>query len=138
MPLAAATYYFATLDDLLISALRRATEGQVELFTHLRDGTINDFAQALHEWTHVNRASAIAQYELLFLAMRREALREAADSWYRTLEDALGSATDLAQPRVTALAIDGLVLRMLWRGDPATIDEIETALREILGERSAT
>ncbi len=132
VPLAAATYYFATLDDLLISALRRTTEGQVELFRQLRDGTIGDFARALHRWANVDRASAIAQYELLFLAMRREGLREAADSWYRALEDALAAARDLAHTRVTALAIDGLVLRMLWRGDPATIDDVEVALREIL------
>jgi hypothetical protein len=35
---------------------------------------------------------------------------------------------------VIALAIDGLILRMLWRGEPATPADIEAALRDILGQ----
>ena len=132
VPLAAATYYFATLDDLYVSALRRATEGQVELFAPLADGSLRDFARALHRWASIDRASAIAQYELLFLAMRRENLREAADAWYRTLEDAMVAAGHGDRARVIAMALDGLVLRMLWRGDPASVDDIETALRDII------
>ncbi|HEV7812616.1 MAG TPA: hypothetical protein VGO99_06595 [Leifsonia sp.] len=134
LPLSAATYYFATLDDLLTGALRRATEGQVQLFARLRDGTLADFAEALHRWTHVDRASAIAQYELLLLAMRRDGLREAADSWYRALEEALEATAGVARPQVAALTLDGLVLRMLWRGEPSSVGAIEAALREILGD----
>ncbi|MCU1556527.1 MAG: uncharacterized protein JWN09_522 [Microbacteriaceae bacterium] len=131
VPLAAATYYFANIDDLLVSALRRATEQQVALFADLADPSLHDVARLLHDWTHANRASAIAQYELLFLAMRRDTLREAADLWYRSLENALGPRHD-RRSRVAALAIDGLLLRMLWSGEPSTVAGIEAALRDIL------
>lgn len=138
VPLAAATYYFASIDDLLVSALTRATEQQVALFSHLRGASLGEFAAVLRDWVCGSRASAIAQYELLLLAMRRDGLRDAADLWYRALEDAIeplvGGRAGGRRSRVIALAIDGLILRMLWRGEPATPADIEAALRDILGQ----
>ena len=139
VPLAAATYYFASIDDLLVSALTRATEQQVALFSHLRGASLGEFAVVLCDWVYASRASAIAQYELLFLAMRRDGLRDAADLWYRALEDAIEplvggrAGAGGRRARVIALAIDGLILRMLWRGEPATPPDIEATLRDILG-----
>lgn len=133
VPLAAATYYFASIDDLLVSALLRVTEQQVALFAHLENGSLTDAAAVLRQWVYGSRASAIAQYELLFLAMRRDGLREAADIWYRSLEDAIDPfVPDPRRARVVALAIDGLILRMLWRGEPESVAEVEAALRDIL------
>jgi hypothetical protein len=31
-----------------------------------------------------------------------------------------------------ALAVDGLILRMLWRGDPHSVADVQMALRDIL------
>jgi DNA-binding transcriptional regulator YbjK len=133
VPLAAATYYFASIDDLLVSALLRVTQQQVALFAHLDGRSLTDIAVMLHHWIYGSRASAIAQYELLFLAMRRDGLREAADLWYRALEDAIAAIIPNARhARVVALAVDGLILRMLWRGEPETVPEVEAALRDIL------
>ena len=133
MPLAAATYYFASIDDLLVSALLRVTQQQVALFAHLDSGSLADVAAVLRDWVYGSRASAIAQYELLFLAMRRDGLREAADLWYRAVEQAIDPfVPDPRRARVVALAIDGLILRMLWRGEPQSGTEVEAALRDIL------
>lgn len=133
VPLAAATYYFASIDDLLVSALRRATADQVTLFATLSGSGIRAFAEGLFDWTHNSRATAIAQYELMFLAMRRPALRGDAELWYAALEDAIAPlGLGAARSRTVALAIDGLALRMLWQGDPATVDATEDALRDIL------
>lgn len=133
VPLSAATYYFETLDELYVSALRRGTAQQVALFANLGEHDLPAFARAMHEWAHVNRGAAIAQYELMFLAMRREALRADADLWYRALEDALDPQhRHPERTRVTALAVDGLLLRMLWQGEPSTIAGVEAALREIV------
>lgn len=132
VPVAAATYYFASLDDLYVSALKRATAEEVTRF----DGVERDlrrFAEALHDWVHRDRGAAIAQYELMFLAMRRGALRDDAELWYHSLERAIDPGRRHPQrTRVTALAIDGLLLRMLWLGDPATVDEVEAMLRQII------
>jgi hypothetical protein len=66
--------------------------------------------------------------------MRRDSLRPSAELWYRALEEAVGQETgDPVRARVAALAIDGLLLQILWRGEPATVPAIEAALREILG-----
>jgi len=134
VPLAAATYYFASIDDLLVSALLRVTQQQVSLFAHLESGSLTEVAKMLREWVYGSRASAIAQYELLFLAMRRDGLRESADLWYRSLEEAIEPVvTDPRRARVVALAVDGLILRMLWRGEPESVAEVEAAIRDILG-----
>lgn len=139
VPLSAATYYFASIDDLLVSALTRVTEQQVAGFANLRGAALGEFAAVLHDWVYDSRGSAIAQYELLFLAMRRDGLHDAADLWYRALEDVIDRLADgptASHPRharVIALAIDGLILRMLWRGAPRTVTDIEETLRDILG-----
>lgn len=132
VPVAAATYYFASLDDLYVSALKRATAEQVELFESLERADLHRFAEVLHDWAHRDRGAAIAQYELMFLGMRRDALREDAELWYRSLERAIDpEARHPERTRVVSMAIDGLLLRMLWLGEPATVDEVERALREI-------
>lgn len=138
VPVAAATYYFATLDELYLSALRRATSEQVELFAGLADADLDEFARAIHAWVFDNRGAAIAQYELMFEAMRRDALRADARLWYDALEhaiDPLGAHPE--RTRVTALAIDGLLLRMLWLGEPATVAGVAQSLREITSATSA-
>ena len=133
VPVAAATYYFASLDELYVSALRRATQEQVELFASLRGGDLRRFAEVLHDWVYLDRGAAIAQYELMFLAMRRDALREDAALWYRSLELAIDPGSEHPdRTRVAALAIDGLMLRMLWLADPETVDGVEGTLRRIL------
>ena len=133
VPVAAATYYFAGIDDLLVSALVRATDAQVVDFDRLKSGDIRAFAAVLHTWTNESRASTIAQYELLFLAMHRESLRDAADGWYRALENAVDElVADPHRARVISFAIDGLILRMLWRHTPSSVTEIEGALTDIL------
>jgi DNA-binding transcriptional regulator YbjK len=137
VPLAAATYYFADLDDLYVSALRRATAEQVQLFDGLGADDLAGFARIIHRWAHGNRGAALAQYELMFLSMRRDALRPEAAEWY----DALAQAIDPEQRHpeqtaVRALAIDGLMVKMLWTGHPSTEAEIEGALRQIVAATS--
>jgi len=133
VPVSAATYYFATIDELYVSALRRATAEQVALFAGIASADLTALARVLHAWVFDNRAAAIAQYELMFLAMRRDALRDDAELWYRALERAIDpDNVEPARTRVTALAVDGLLLRMLWLGDPATPEGTEEALRQIM------
>ena len=69
----------------------------------------------------------------MFLAMRRDALRADAQAWYGALEHAIDPhAKHPRQTRVRALALDGLLLRILWLGEPSTVDETEKALTEIV------
>jgi TetR/AcrR family transcriptional regulator, regulator of biofilm formation and stress response len=133
LPPAAATYYFSGIDDMLASALRQATETQALALASLAQAPLADIARALARYVGEHRAAAIAQYELLFLAMRKDSLRDDAELWYRALGDFVAArlpdadATD-ERRRQLAWAIDGLLLHMLWRGEPATPNEIESAL----------
>lgn len=135
VPLSAATYYFSSLDDLYRSALTRATDAQLPLIRSLgHPARLRELAAALHDWAIVDHASAVAQYELMFLAMRDGAVSDDAARWYDALEAALATrglaGDELAR---AAYAIDGLLMRMVWRREPATIDGVETRLRRILG-----
>ena len=139
VPLAAMTYYFANLDELYVEALRRATAGQAARMSQLGRHDIPTLARIVHGWIHSNRAAVIAQYELMFLAMRRESLRAEAALWYHALEAAIDPEhRHPARTRVAALALDGLVLRMLWEGEPSTVQGTTQALIEILGARLPT
>ena len=133
VPVASATYYFATLDDLYLSALRRATEQLTTMFAGLGETDLHGFARIIHRYTHEERAATVAQYELMFLAMRRDSLRDDAQAWYSALEHAIDPENlHPERTRVTALAVDGLLLKMLWLGEPSTIAQTEQALREIV------
>jgi len=133
VPLAAATYYFDSIDDLLVTAMRHAADEQVDLFVGLALGDLPRFARELWRWAHETRAVAISQYELMFLAMRREGLRDDAERWYAALGEAIAPlGLSAVKSRRLALAIDGLCLQMLWRGEPATIEDTEAALRELI------
>lgn len=137
VPLSAATYYFATIDELYVSALKRATIEEAELLGGLAGSSLAVAAATLHAWAFENRGAAIAQYELMFLAMRREALRPAAEAWYANLAHAIDPENlhpDVTPVRV--LAVDGLMLKMLWLGEPGTPQDVEAALRQILAVTS--
>ncbi|MFM9877251.1 MAG: TetR/AcrR family transcriptional regulator [Rhodoglobus sp.] len=139
VPLAAATYYFADLDDLYVSALRRATEEETALLAGVDASDLRAVARLIHRWATEDRGAALAQYELMFLAMRRTALREEAHAWYAALERAIDpEGRHPAQTKVRALAIDGLLLKILWLGEPHGVDNIESALAEIVAITSAT
>ena len=138
VPVASATYYFDTIDDLYVSALRRATAEQVTLFESIGETDAIGLARVLHDFVYVSRGAALAQYELMFLAMRRDVLRADAEEWYRALETAIDpQRLHPRRTRVTALAIDGLLLRMLWLGEPNSVEGIAEALREITSATSA-
>lgn len=134
VPVSAATYYFADRDDLLRAALRHATTDWVRSFDRLERASLRDLAATLVRYAITERGSARAQYELLFTAMRDESLREDAEAWYSSLEHVLDRAgVPAARLDVAALAVDGLIVRMLWRGEPATTAATERVLQQIVG-----
>lgn len=143
VPVSAATYYFASIDDLLVEALRRAVEEESALLPPATPADVAALARALHGYAVERRATAVAHYELLLLATRRPALRPDAERWYASLEAALdagfpataGEHPDDRARRLegAAMALDGLILRMLWRGEPSTPAEVERALAPLIG-----
>lgn len=142
VPVSAATYYFSSIDDLLVEALRRAVEEESALLPPETPADIGALARALHGYAVERRATAVAHYELLLLATRRPVLRPDAERWYASLEATLDAAFPAAagehpdqrarRLESAAMALDGLILRMLWRGEPSTAAAIEHALEPLL------
>lgn len=142
LPTSAATYYFADIDDLLTSVLRRSVADYDASIGSLDPHDLDQAAEVLHRYAIEQRATAVAHYELLLLATRRPALRADAEAWYAILERDLGTAVPADAPdaatriRSAALAVDGLLLHMLWRGEPATVGGVRAALAAALAPLS--
>lgn len=126
VPTTAPTYYFATLDDLLIATLLWVAEEICAdmLSTVASGGTARDIARSLARAVNENRARTLAEYELYLLAGRRPELRAAARRW-------LDLAVETAQPadpvafRAFLAAVDGLLIQGLIADVAPNEDELE-------------
>ncbi|KQX53533.1 MULTISPECIES: TetR family transcriptional regulator [unclassified Streptomyces] len=122
VPLGSTTYHFASLDELLVAALRKANEGFGRL---LRDSPAlaapdGDLAAALArllgEWMSGDRARVELEYELYLAALRRPALRPVAAEWTETVVTVLAHRTDPVTARALVALMDGICLQSLLTG----------------------
>lgn len=133
VPLAAATYYFSSRDDMLRSALRHATATWTRSLYELEQPTLGDLAETLVRYAVVERAAAVAQYEMLLQAVRDPGLHDDAEAWYSSLEHVLARVGVPAERlAVVSLAVDGLIVRMLWRGEPGDAAATAEVLRRVV------
>lgn len=139
----AATYYFADIDELLVSVLRRSIADYDATIGPIDARDVTAAASTIRRYAIDQRSTAVAHYELLLLATRRPALRDDAEHWYTLLERDLATALPddaadrAARIRAAALALDGLILRMLWRGEPHDPADVRAAVRAALAPLSA-
>ncbi|MEV6689736.1 TetR family transcriptional regulator [Streptomyces sp. NPDC051130] len=114
VPLGSTTYHFATLDELLVAALRQAGEGLAVALSDLGDGDLAAaLARRLGEFLAADRARAQLEYELYLAALRKPALRPVAAEWRRAVAAALGGRVDAATARAVAAVMDGISLQVL-------------------------
>ncbi|MFI8823237.1 TetR/AcrR family transcriptional regulator [Streptomyces sp. NPDC053431] len=142
VPLGSTTYHFASLDELLVAALRRAnaTFGRT-----LRDSPEladpdTDLATALARimgrWLGGDRREAELAYELYLAALRRPALRPVADEWVDEVRTALAGRTDPATARGLVAMTDGLSLMYLLGGHGYEEEYARSMLARVLDEGS--
>lgn len=126
VPTTAPTYYFATLDDLLIATLVQAAEELCEdmLGTVARGGTAREIAATIAKAVNENRGRTLAEYELYLLAGRRPELRAAARRWLDLAVEAVCPADPVAF-RAFLAAIDGLLIQGLIADVAPNEDELE-------------
>ena len=134
VPKSAATYHFASLDDLLVAALRADTEQLVAaLPSPSGDDGVAWLAAELVRFVEQHRERVIVGYELYLLAARRPALRPAVDYWLGVLGDLIGRYTgDPVRVRAGAAAVDGYILQSLTTGIDPRADELAAILRTAL------
>jgi TetR/AcrR family transcriptional regulator, regulator of biofilm formation and stress response len=144
VPLGSTTYYFATLDDLLVSALRQAAADDVE---HLREWADRldrdgDLVIALTDlvlhYLGPARPQTIVEHQLYIAALHKPALRHVSQEWDTALAELFASYTDPATGRVLSVLFCGLLLQGIVRESVPSRDEIETIFRRVLGSAAKT
>nr|BFD85504.1 TetR family transcriptional regulator [Streptomyces sp. Xyl84] len=122
VPLGSTTYHFATLDDLLVAALRQANEGFAEAVAARgaldapHPDLAGELAAATGEWLAGDRTGVELEYELYLAALRRPALRPVAAEWADGLAALLSRHTDPVTARALVALVDGICLQVLLTG----------------------
>nr|WTB30380.1 TetR family transcriptional regulator [Streptomyces sp. NBC_00830] len=127
VPLGSTTYHFASLDELLIAALRRSNENfaramrESEALLAPDADLAEELARLLGEWFSGGRGRLELEYELYLAALRRPALRPIAAEWTDGTAELLAGRTDPATARALIALMDGICLQVLLTG--GTYDE---------------
>ncbi|KIF73922.1 TetR family transcriptional regulator [Streptomyces sp. 150FB] len=124
VPLGSTTYHFASLDELLVAALRQANEGfaaavrESELPTDPNCDVAAVLAALTGRWLAGERTGVELEYELYLGALRRPALRPVAAEWADGVADILARRTDPVTARALVALLDGICLQVLLTGVP--------------------
>ncbi|MET7639010.1 TetR family transcriptional regulator [Streptomyces sp. NPDC005438] len=141
VPLGSTTYHFASLDELLVAALRRVAEeqrGDSAWTRHLDPGVpLEDGLLALLEEWCEDPARLRLEYDLYLAALRRPALRPVAASWLDDMVELLSARTgDPALARALVALTDGLMLQHLLTGRPLDREVTRETLGRLVGART--
>ncbi|MFE9024165.1 TetR/AcrR family transcriptional regulator [Streptomyces sp. NPDC007808] len=138
VPLGSTTYHFKTLDDLLVAALRQASEGFAKV-TASRGGLEDphtdlaaELAGWMGEWLAGDRTGVELEYELYLAALRRPALRPVAAEWAREVADRLSRCTDAVTARALVALMDGICLQVLLTETPYDEAYARDVLRRVI------
>lgn len=133
VPLAATTYYFASKDELITEAVERLVNHEIEVFEQ-RSGELGrtitspealakGLAELLTSRGEDEERIALAQFEVYLEAVRRPALREAAERWKATFTglaevalEAAGAPEAKERAAIMVASIDGLLIHALTAG----------------------
>ncbi|MEU4918534.1 TetR/AcrR family transcriptional regulator [Streptomyces parvus] len=137
VPLGSTTYHFASLDELLVAALRRCNENFVQalrssgLFAEEGGagqgegdtgqgadgaGLAEELTLLLDRWFAGERGAIELEYELYLAALRRPALRPVAAEWTTEAVALLSRRTDPETARALVALMDGVCLQVLLTG----------------------
>ncbi len=130
VPLASASYHFAGIDDLVVTAMRHATQQlAATVQADSTDHSLSGLARLLAEELTTRRSLVLAAYECSLLAARRPELRADATAWLEVIADAFAPERTGAHRRAFLATVDGVTLHALLASHPADADEIEATLR---------
>ncbi|WP_405800161.1 TetR/AcrR family transcriptional regulator [Streptomyces sp. NBC_01506] len=138
VPLGSTTYHFASLDELLVAALRQANEG---FASAIRDsGALADprcdiadeLARITARWLTADRTGAELEYELYLAALRRPALRPVAAEWCEGVTQALADRVDPVTACAVVALLDGICLQVLLTGGEYDADYTREMLGRVL------
>lgn len=138
VPLAATTYYFSSLEALLIAAMKDAVERDLEAlrasFDELpHDGEIADaIAHAILALLANERRNAVVITELYTAALRRDELRQMAIEWEASWTELLAPRIGVRAAQAIGSATGGIVQSALLRRETPSLDEVAAIVRLVL------
>jgi DNA-binding transcriptional regulator YbjK len=117
VPVAATTYYFTTLEEMLEAALRAATERDIAMLrVAFADAALTDVPALLLGYVQTalreDRARLVVLAELYVAALRRPVLRDLVKTWEQTWAELLMPAYGAAAGTVST-SIGGVLIRAL-------------------------
>lgn len=130
------TYYFATLDDLLVAALSSVADTYTVRIREIVDSSgdkLLGLAELIVDSGGPGRERALAERELSTLAARRPALAPVARHWRENVAELAATLTD--DPKAIAALVatsDGLCTAILIDNVPADIDYIHRVLTQAI------
>ncbi|WP_016697728.1 TetR/AcrR family transcriptional regulator [Actinoalloteichus spitiensis] len=130
------TYYFATLDDLLVAALTEVADTYTEHIRRIMDTSddpVRDFAALVAASAGEGRERALAERELSTLAARRPALRPVARRWRERVADLAWLRT--SDPRAVEVFVavsEGLCAAILLDEGRADPEHVRAVLERAL------
>lgn len=131
------TYYFGTLDDLLVAALSSVADEYSARVRQILDApgdTLRGLAALIVEAAGPGRDRALAERELATLSARRPALAPVSRRWREDMAGVAATLTDDPQAIAALVAVtDGLCTAVLIANIPADIDEVHRVLEQALG-----
>lgn len=131
------TYYFATLDDLLVAALSSVADAYTAHIRQIIDAPgdkLHGLAELIVNSGGPGRERALAERELSTLAARRPALAPVARHWRENVAELASTLTDDPQAIATLVAAsDGLCTAILIDNIPADTDYVHRVLCQALG-----
>jgi len=142
VPLGSTTYYFPTLGDLVVAALREATEyaragleAWAEELTVSRDlpGTFVDLARRYL----ADREQALLEYEVCLAAARAPELRPAAQLWIDGLRGICARFAGPERGFALAALLDGYLLQAFVTDEPLDVNGLRAGVAALLSPRTA-
>ncbi|GGU91077.1 ebrA repressor [Streptomyces albospinus] len=140
VPLGSTTYHFATLDELLVAALRQANGWWLADFARWVAGIdpavplADEVARLVEETLAGDRSRVALEYELYLAALRHEAVRPIAAECLDEMVALLGRRIgDPATARAVVAFADGLLLQHLLTGRPFERAVVRDGLAGVLG-----
>ncbi|MGW7369685.1 TetR/AcrR family transcriptional regulator [Streptomyces sp. NPDC054841] len=138
VPLGSTTYHFASLDELLVAALRQANEGfgatlrEAGALTDPGRDLAGELARLVGEWLGGERTGVELEYELYLAALRRPALRPVAAEWTDGVTEVLARRTDPVTARALVALMDGICLQVLLTDTPYDEEYAREMLSRVL------
>lgn len=136
IPTSLITYYFPTLDDLLVAALTSVADTYSERLSGILDSTedtLRGLAELIAESAGTGRVLALAERELSTMAARRPALRPVARRWRENVADIARTYTaDAELIEVFVAVTDGLCVAALLGEGTSDPEHLYTVLLRCL------